>query len=203
MLDKYNITQTTLKLVELYANDYTKALHLREIARETRVDVKAIHLQLRKLERISILSSTTRGRNKEYSLNLDNIVTRYYLIMSEIFAAVIYLEKNFLIRKIIHEVEDKIDGPIILFGSFVGDRHVKESDVDMFVISEKKIDRRIVLETARRINHDINIRSTSGAKFLSGLRGDDPLVKEVLTNHIVLKGADRFCDIVWRYYAAK
>ena len=98
MLEEYNITQTTLKILGLYANNYKKSLHLRQIARETKVDVKAIHLQLRKLEKINVLSSATRGKNKEYMLNLDNIITKYYLGMAETFASIIYLKKNFLIK---------------------------------------------------------------------------------------------------------
>ena len=100
MLEEYNITQTTLKIIGLYTANYRKSLHLREIARETDVDVKSIQLQMRKLERINILSSVIRGRNKEYTLNLNNIITKNYLIMAESFLTVIYLKKHFLIKKV-------------------------------------------------------------------------------------------------------
>ncbi|MGB9003018.1 MAG: hypothetical protein WCC52_04345, partial [Nitrosotalea sp.] len=71
MLEEYNITQTTLKIISLYRYNYAVSVHLREIARETNVDVKSIQLQLKKLEKINVLSSAVRGRNKEYTLNLD------------------------------------------------------------------------------------------------------------------------------------
>ena len=61
MLEKYNITQTTLKILGLYTNNYKKSLHLREISRQTKVDVKAIQLQLKKLEAINILSKIGRA----------------------------------------------------------------------------------------------------------------------------------------------
>lgn len=200
MLEEYNITKTTLKILALYTNNYKKSLHLREISRETKADVKTTQLQLKKLEKINVLSSTIKGKNKEYVLNLNNVIAKYYLIMAEIFASVIYLQKNFLIKKVITEIENKIDDPLVLFGSFVKGGHTKESDIDLFVISEKKIDRRMVLDTSRLVGHDISIKSTSGSKFLSGLKNRDPLINEVVSNHIILKGADKFCDIMWRYY---
>lgn len=199
MLEEYNITQTTLKILGLYTNNYKKSLHLREIARETKVDVKAIQLQLKKLEKINILSSATKGRNKEYVLNLSNIITKYYLVMAEIFSSVIYLKKNFLIKKIITDLTNKVDGTIILFGSFVKGGYTKESDVDLFIITEKKIDKNLATKIGDLVNRDINIKSSNTIQFLNGLKKNDPLITEVISNHIVLKGADNLCDIVWLY----
>jgi len=200
MLNKYNITQTTLKILALYTNNYTKSLHLRKISRETNVDVKAIQLQLKKLEKINVLSSTIKGKNKEYVLNLNNVITKYYLIMAEIFVSVIYLQKNFLIKKVITEIEKKIDDPLILFGSFVKGWYTKESDIDLFVIGEKKIERKMFQEISGLVGHHISIKSTNESKFLNGIKNRDPLINEVVSDHIILKGADKFCDIMWRCY---
>jgi len=200
MLDNYNITQTTLKIVGLYADDYKKSLHIREIARKTSVDVKSIQLQLQKLEKINVLSSITRGKNKEFSLNQD-IIARYYLVMAECFATIAYLKRYFLIKKMLTQIEPYIDGIIVLFGSFAKNKHTKESDIDLFVISTK-IDKKIILRASEMINKDINVKLYSKENFLNGLQRDDPLVKEVISNHIILKGADEFCHLMWRNYAS-
>ncbi|PIN97531.1 MAG: hypothetical protein COU45_02285, partial [Nitrosopumilus sp. CG10_big_fil_rev_8_21_14_0_10_33_7] len=81
MLEKTNVTQTTLNILHLYNDNYTKSLHLREIARKTKIDVNTAQHQLKKLETINVLSSTIKGKNKEYVLNLNNVITKYYLIM--------------------------------------------------------------------------------------------------------------------------
>lgn len=200
MLEKTNITQTTLKILGLYNDNYKKSLHLREIARKTKTDVNTTYPQLKKLEEMNVLSGTIRGKNKEYVLNLNNVITKYYLTMAEIFTAVIYLQKNFLIKKVMTEIEHKIDDPLILFGSFVKEGYTKQSDIDLLVISQKKIDRDMILKTESLVGRDINIKSTSESKFLSGLKNKDPLLNEVVSNHVILKGADKFCDIMWRYY---
>src|SRR5579864_7161041 len=201
MLEEYNINQTTLKILELYLDDYKKSLHLREISREAQIDVKAIQLQLQKLEKINVLSSIIRGRNKDYSLNLNNVTTKYYLIMAEIFASIIHLKKNFMIKKIVEEIENKIHDPLILFGSFAKGTYTKESDVDIFMIGDKKINTGLIIEATSMVGRKISVKSTSREQFLEGLRNNDPLIKEIVSNHIVLKGADQFSDIMWCYHA--
>ena len=201
MLEEYNINQTTLKILGLYLDDYKKSLHLREISREAQIDVKAIQLQLQKLEKINVLSSIIRGRNKDYSLNLNNVTTKYYLIMAEIFASIIHLKKNFMIKKIVEEIENKIHDPLILFGSFAKGTYTKESDVDIFMIGDKKINTGLIIEATSMVGRKISVKSTSREQFLEGLRNNDPLIKEIVSNHIVLKGADQFSDIMWCYHA--
>jgi predicted nucleotidyltransferase len=200
MMEKYNINQTTLKILGLYSDDYTKSLHLRAIARETQVDVKAVQLQLKRLEKMNIFSSVLKGRNKEYRLNLGNSITKYYMVMAETLARIIYL-RNFLIKKIVDEIGNKIDGIIILFGSFAKGNATKESDVDLLVISEKKPSRLVAQEAGDLVARTISIKSMSRKQFSNGLEEKDPLVNEIISNHITLKGVDDFCDIMWRYYA--
>ncbi|MDE1831534.1 MAG: nucleotidyltransferase domain-containing protein [Thaumarchaeota archaeon] len=202
MLEEYNINQTTLKILGLYLDDYKKSLHLREISRETKTDVKAIQLQLKKLEKINVLSSIIRGRNKDYQLNLNNVTAKYYLVMAETFMSIIYLKRHFLIKKIVEEIENKVHDPLILFGSFAKETYTKDSDVDVFLISDKKINTDSIIEATNMVGRKINLKSTSRQQFLEGLRNNDPLVKEIVSNHVVLKGADQFSDIMWCYHAS-
>lgn len=201
MLEEYNINQTTLKILGLYLDDYKKSLHMREISRETKIDVKAIQLQLKKLEKINVLSSIIRGRNKDYQLNLNNITTKYYLVMAETFISIIYLKRHFLIKKIVEQIENKVHDPLILFGSFAKGTYTKDSDVDVFLIGDKKININSIIEATDMVGRKISLKSTSRQQFLEGLRNNDPLIKEIVSNHIVLKGADQFSDIMWCYHA--
>jgi len=201
MMEKYSINKTTLKILGLFLGDYSRSMHVREIARDVGVDVKAVGLQLRRLENINVLSSIIKGRNKEYRLKLDNLVAKYYMILAETFASIRFLEKNFLIKRLMSETGDKLEGTIMLFGSFAKGEITEESDIDLFIISTREPDADVIRETGSLIDREVNIKSTDMKQFLDGLMDNDPLMMEVVSNHIVLKGIDDYCEIMWRYNA--
>ncbi|MGO9643755.1 MAG: nucleotidyltransferase domain-containing protein [Candidatus Bathyarchaeia archaeon] len=201
MMEEYNINQTTLAILGLYRSNYRRACHLREIARDVRVDVKAVQLQVKRLERLSILTSTKRGRNTEYRLNLGNTVTKYFLVLAETFATMQYLAKNFVIKKMIDEVGDVIEGWLVLFGSFAKSEARRGSDIDVMVIAETEASQDAFERVATRMGRNVSPKTASARQFLKGLRQNDPLIREVVANHVVLKGIDQFCEILWRYYA--
>jgi len=201
MMKEYNINQTTLKILSLYRNNYKTSLHLREIARQTNVDVKAIQLQLKKLENTNIIIGTTKGRNKEYTLNLNNYTTKYYIILAETFTTINYLTKNYEIKKLITETENQLGNSTILFGSYAKEETTEESDIDLLIITDKKPDTNAIKEAGKLINREINVKTTTEEQFSKGLMNSDPLIKEVIANHIILKGIDNTCNIMWQYYA--
>jgi predicted nucleotidyltransferase len=203
MLEKYNINQTTLKILAVYRSDYRRSSHLREIAKETAVDVSPIHYQLERLEKMRVLFSALKGRNKEYSLNLGNLSVKYYMTLAETYTTVTYLEWNFLIKKITGELEAQIDGVIILFGSFAKGRATKNSDVDLFIVSEDEssLSGRAVREVQDLVGRKINVKSMNKAGFIKGFSNGDPLIREVVSDHVILKGIDEFCDMMWHIHA--
>jgi predicted nucleotidyltransferase len=203
MMKKYNINQTTLKMLGLYRSNYDASFHVRAVARETNIDVKAIQLQLKMLEKINVVSSTQKGRNKEYSLNLDNYLTKYYMILAETFASITYLSKNFEIKKLFSEIGDKIGDSVMLFGSFAKGEMTQKSDIDLLVIGDKKSNLDAVRETGRLIGREIGVKSTTEEKFLEGLMNGDPLIREVVASHVILKGIDTICNVMWRHYAKR
>jgi len=95
------------------------------------------------------------------------------------------------------------EGTIILFGSFAKGQTNERSDIDLFVVTEKKLDRSIFMKAGNLVGREASVESSTRRQFLKGLENGDPLVREVVSNHIVLKGIDEFCDIMWRYYARK
>lgn len=195
------INHTTLRILGLYRNDYTLSLHQREIARRTHVSTNTSYLQLKRLEQMRVLLRTSKGRHTEYSLNLGNLVTRYYVLLAETFASIAFLEENFLIKKVVGELSGQLTGTVILFGSFAKGQATEESDIDLFFISESKIDRRALDAVETLTGRAINVKSTTAERFVEGLQGGAPLVRESVAGHVILKGIEAFCDLLWDYYA--
>lgn len=206
MTKKYNINQTTLKILSLYADDYGKSLHVRKIARETGVDVKAIQLQLARLEKANVLTSILRGRNREYSLSLGNLIAKYFIAMAEAFTSANYLANNFVVKKLIGELGDRLDGIVILFGSFASEKQTRGSDIDLLVVAERELgalSMAAITEAGDLIGREISLKSMTRDGFVHGLESGDPLVMEIVSNHIVLRGIDGFCEMMWLHHAKR
>ena len=201
MLYKYHINQTTLKLLGLFRSDYEASFHLREMARAIEVDAKAVRVQLNRLEKASVLTSTVKGRNKENSLNLGNYLALYHLVLAETFATVDYLSRNFEVKKLVSETADSLGNSAVLFGSFAKRDMTPESDIDILIIGEKKPELSAFREIGSLLGRKVSVKSTSEEQFSNGLMSKDPLIWEVVTNHIILKGIDNICNLLWRYFA--
>jgi len=203
MEENYYINQTTIKILALFRTDYETAIHVREIARNIQTDTKTVGIHLNRLENINVLKSTIRGRNKEYQLNLDNPVTKYYVILAETYTTITYLEGNYLIKKLTGEILNRIDGTVILYGSYAKGEATEDSDIDLLVITDKKIDRKAISETGKIMAKEINIKETNSVLFQEGVKENDPLISEVIKNYIVLEKIDSFVKAMWRYYVER
>jgi predicted nucleotidyltransferase len=197
----YHINQTTLKILGLFRNDYKTSFYLREIARNVHIDAKAVGLQLNRLEKVNIVKSLQKGKNKEHTLKLNNFLTLYYLVLAETFTTLEYLNRNFEIKKLVGETNEKMGKTAILFGSFAKENMTKESDIDILIIDNEKSDLTILKEVGNLLSREVNVKLMSEEQFTNGLVVKDPLVQEIAANHIILKGIDNYCNMLWSYYA--
>lgn len=201
MIDTPSINRTTLKILGLYRNDYSKSLHPREIARTLKVSANTSDLQLKRLETMRVLVCARKGKNVNYSLNLGNVIAKYYMSLAETLSTITFLENHFLIKKMILELDGHIEGTTILFGSFAKGQATESSDIDLFILTDQELDTRAVKEEEMLIGREINVKSTNTRRFIEGLQSGAPLMWEVVSDHIALKGIDFFCDVLWRHYA--
>jgi predicted nucleotidyltransferase len=123
------------------------------------------------------------------------------MILAETFASLTYLEQHFLIKRITSELDSRVESPIILFGSFAKGLETEQSDIDLFVFADDGPDSRVITDTGELIGREINIKSATKIQFINGLVSAAPLMREIVAWHIVLKGIDEFCDVMWRFYA--
>jgi predicted nucleotidyltransferase len=94
-------------------------------------------------------------------------------------------------------------GCIVLFGSFAKGEMTQGSDIDLLFIGDGKPDTNAAVEAGRLIGREVNVKSTTEKKFSEGLMNGDPLIREVIANHIILKDIDTICNVMWLYYAKR
>lgn len=198
-------TNIQFKIINLFKSNYLADFHIREMAKLIEKNHVTILPHIKSLEENRIITSKTIGRNKHYSLNLNNITTKNYIIISEIIKTNIFLEDIFLIKKITKEIFNlNILGTILLFGSYAKKTFHKDSDIDLFYLG--KISNKDILQIeniGKTYGKNININKTTLNNFKSGLKKKDPLILELIKNHIILQTPELFVKILWRFYNEK
>jgi len=126
------------KIMQLFYKDKSKKMHLRKIARETKLHEPSTTQFLRRLEKEQILKSEKDGNLKKYSIKQSK---RTFLLFELFdinrFEALPSLKKN-AIKIYIEKLPEK-PVLIILFGSTAKGTHKENSDIDILIITNNKI----------------------------------------------------------------
>ena len=190
------------KILSLYRADYATSLHVRAIGKLLNISHMTLLPHLKRLEELKILYSERTGKNKQYRLNKENILTKHYLTITEELVTIDYLEKTFLIKKLAEHL-NSIDtaNPLILFGSYAKDYATEVSDIDLFCIGELAENQKNNIKNFETTyGKKINIKTATIENFNTSLRTGDLLIKEIIKNHIILRNSDPFVTILWRHY---
>lgn len=192
-----------LEILALYLSDYAARLHVRAISRLLGRNHRTVSLALKRLEKQGIMKHEDVGKNKQYFLNLDNVLTRDCLRNAESLKTMGFLEKHFAIKKLLTELSPRLrTTPVLLFGSYAKGEETKESDIDLLMLKDENEGKMLkdITEFAARHRITIQVQKTTQEQFELALREKDPLVVEIMKHHLILNNAELFIDIFWRYF---
>ena len=148
MFKKMNfVTPTSLNVLYFLLSNPMEQFHEREIVRRTGVSVGAVNQMLRRFQRVGLVEKDRRGKTNLYRADLGDPVARQFKVLFNVLA----------LNDLVNEVKQTSDR-IVLFGSCAEGTDVKESDIDLFVLTsdietvnrevrcyEQKIDRKLSL----------------------------------------------------------
>lgn len=126
MFIKMNLTNIEMNLI-YYLSLQKESKYSKEIAKAINISLGASSQSLRKLEKLRLINFEQRGREKYYSVNLDNPFIKNFKISLNVLS----------IQELINEISIFSDR-IILFGSYAKGLNVEDSDIDLFVLSSDK-----------------------------------------------------------------
>ena len=185
------------KILSLFCSDLRKRYHLREISKLSSVPLKTTSRVLEELEKENIIRSHHEGRHKYFELNLENIKTKFLIQEAEIYRTFIFFEKYPIFKSFLKEIK-LTDAAIIVYGSFAEFTAGKDSDLDILIISDKKLNLPEYL-----LPYKVHKITLSKRGFLSAFESGEPLIKEIIANHIILNNHSFFVDMLWWYYGKK
>jgi len=189
MYKKVNITENHLKILSLFTKGFNREYYIRETSKSAEISPRTAQLILNDLEQKAVLESRTKGKIKIYSLK-KTIEAKEYLTLAEDYKRICFFESNSLIKEVIEKIYPKIKGAALIFGSYAKETHKKGSDLDIFIAG--KCNEEYVYEISKRYNIKISLKIYSKKAFKNKA---DYLVKEVLENHILIKGIEQFMEV--------
>ena len=192
MYDKLNITENHLQVLLLFTNGFNREYYIREVQKLLKISPRTSQLILNDLENKGILESKTKGKIKAYTIKRNSLSQRY-IIFSEQYKAIAFLEKKLIIKEIIEKINPFIEGIGIVFGSYAKDTAKKDSDLDIFVIG--KYNKEKIKKISKTYGIEISIKCYPLKTFEKNL-ANDILLKEILKNHIIFLNAGQFIKAV-------
>ena len=192
MYDKLNITENHLQVLLLFTNGFNREYYIREVQKLLKISPRTSQLILNDLENKCILESKTKGKIKAYTIKRNSLSQRY-IIFSEQYKAIAFLEKKLIIKEIIEKINPFIEGIGIIFGSYAKDIAKKDSDLDIFVIG--KYNKEKIKKVSKTYGIEISIKCYPLKTFEKNL-ANDILLKEILKNHIIFLNAEQFIKMV-------
>ncbi len=181
-----------LEIISLFKGNYDARFYLREISKLSTIPLKTCQNILALLEKEKVLKSKIEGKNKYFSLNLENIKTKLYLQKAEIYQTELFIEKYPQFKMFLKSLN--ITAQIIVFGSFAKFTADKDSDLDLLVISRKKLKLPFHLLPVKQ--HEINMTEKT---FLKAIDQQENLIKEIEENHVILNNHSFYVNIMWGY----
>jgi predicted nucleotidyltransferase len=176
-----------LEVLERFSSLYSKEIYGRELIGKVCFSQKAISLILNDLEDSGILSSSSRGQTKYYSWNLMNPLINKYISFVEQWKAISFFEKHQKFIDLFSELDFEL---IVVFGSYAKGDYTKSSDLDLFIVG--KMDKSKLTELENKYGIKIQVFEVSSKAFESYFSKLSGLNKEILENHIVVFGQDKF-----------
>lgn len=179
------------EIINVFLGDYSAEIYGRGISKTIGMSQKNISLVLHALEKKCVLRSRKVGRIKYYSLNTRNPILKEIILIGEINKKIVFFEKH---PKIAHlfKKDNRIVG---VFGSYARSQEKKDSDLDVFVIGKKvngDYDKEGLI-----FGTNISIKYFSEIEWKTLLKNKNSLCKEIVRNHVIIFGFERFTDALW------
>lgn len=157
--------------------------HLRGIAKQLNESHSTVLRKLNKLMMENILDYRMEGRNKVFFIK-KNLQAKNYVYNAERYKLIELLRKypelDVIMESVLKASKETL---IIIFGSYAKSTAKKDSDIDLFVETRN----RAVKEQLESIHSKVKVK-------LGYFDLSSSLVKEIVKNHVILRGVEEFYE---------
>ena len=166
-------------------NLLTKNNHIRGLAKELSTNQTTIARKIKILEENNIIDYKQEGKNKTYHIK-ETLESQEEILILEHRKLLEIIEKYLRLRKIIEILKENKEIKLaIFFGSYAKRNADKDSDIDIYIETKDKV-------LKKRIEDIDSKLSVKIGKFDI----DTYLAKEIIKHHVIIKGVERFYEII-------
>lgn len=185
------------KIMEIFYRNRNKAIHLRELSRMTKLQGQSITRYLKQLEN-TILSSKKEANLKRYSIKKDRTAFALFSLFD--------VERLQSLPKIRQKAIDTYlnalpEYPVfaLLFGSTAKGTYSKDSDIDILIITNKKIETKPAEKESDSLTAiKISTFQMTYDNFIKELRlKDDPVIQSAVESGFPLINHIRYYEVAF------
>jgi len=159
--------------------------HIRGISNSIKTNHMMVVRKINSLEKMNVVDYRIEGRNKTYFLK-DSPEARGYVLMAEDYRLMGLLSKYPFLREVISKIQkDRKIGLAFVFGSYAKGTETKRSDIDIYFESQ---DASLKKEYSKDSKFSVKLGKWDKNNFL---------IKEIIDNHILLKGGEKYYEKVF------
>lgn len=153
----------------------------RKISKELHIPLTTTQRVLHSLEKENILESRQTGKNRMYTLK-KNLISKSYIVNAENYKIIKLVHAYPLLTPLWEDILRKTPYTmVVLFGSYAKFIAKKNSDIDIFIETQDL-----------KVKQDIEALNSKLSVKIGLLNPKDLLTKEIIKNHVILKGVERF-----------
>ncbi len=173
-------TKSQILILKLFFLNPNKEFYLNDIARRTGLSASYVAKELKKVERIRMVSRREQGNLVLFS------VDRKCTIYDELKR--IFLKYELLDEIIARELPKEEIKYAFIYGSFAQGKETESSDIDLFIVG--KIKEKIVLDVIRKIEgetgREVNYILWTEQELKKKVREGVPLLRNIVDNPIIM-----------------
>lgn len=169
------------KILEYFLKYPTEKTYLKELAKKLQISPRSVKIYCDLFDKKGIIKREIKGNMHIFSTNNDNFRVRE---MKRTYFANLLAEMN--IENIAEDCAS-----IAIYGSYASGNYDEKSDIDILIIGdEKTVKRELVVDIMKKIDKEFQLNVISIIKWEKLKKDNDHFVKNIIRNHILIKGVE-------------
>ncbi|MBS3124204.1 nucleotidyltransferase domain-containing protein [Candidatus Woesearchaeota archaeon] len=158
-------------------------IHLRELSKEIGIPSSTLSRKLYSLRQKLVIDYKSEGKNNVYFIK-KNLISQKLVIMAENYKFIKTLTKYSILMPLLQDVVKKSEpNMVILFGSYAKGLSKEDSDIDIYINTKD-------VKLKKKIEQISDLISVKIGLF----NPEDLLIKEIIKNHVIIRGAEEYYD---------